>query len=351
MVNNLACKPPIKNPVNSHLNYVLEINGYTYMKALGVGGFADVFQYEQNFPKRNVAIKISRSNYFDLVARRQFLNEAAVLAQLSSHPYIINVYDSGLTQSGHLFISMEVATMSLRNLIEQKYLSTSEIINTFIKIGTALEHAHASGVMHCDIKPSNILFNNFGQPLLADFGIASTMGNSTYPTAFSPKYCAPEILQMRSSNTVASEIYSLTAALRACYSDMPTNSELKKFFEMNLSHNPAKRQQSVADFTRQLAILTGNEQLLDLINPNLAIKQTANRMRSYQPINTTDKLENVVYMQSPKSESRKCSRNQHRKQIESKLVDKNLNRFKASLAVGLTSVVLIMITISAALNL
>ena len=77
------------------------IEGYRYLKHLGTGGFANVYLYEQDRPRRQVAIKVLMSDLLTDAAKRSFEAEANLMAQLSSHPYIVTIYEANITAGNH----------------------------------------------------------------------------------------------------------------------------------------------------------------------------------------------------------------------------------------------------------
>ena len=87
--------------------------GLTYVRPLGSGGFADVFLYEQDMPRRNVAVKVMPSDVRDPELRRMFNAEADVIAHLSAHPAIVTVYQAGISADGRPYIVMEYCPGSL----------------------------------------------------------------------------------------------------------------------------------------------------------------------------------------------------------------------------------------------
>ena len=94
MATRLPSAPPI-------------LPGLTYIRPLGSGGFADVFLYEQDMPRRDVAVKVLPSDVRDPELRRMFNAEADVLAHLSAHPSIVTVYQAGISADGRPYIVME----------------------------------------------------------------------------------------------------------------------------------------------------------------------------------------------------------------------------------------------------
>ena len=193
--------------------------GYSYVRPLGVGGFADVFQFEQNQPRRSVAVKVLLQSVVDDDVRRMFNAEADVMARLSAHPSILTVYDASVSADGRPYIVMELCPAGYSNRYRAERIPVAEVLATGVKIASALETAHRAGLFHRDIKPSNLLINSFGTPVLADFGIATSVASSAAATsgeqvfAMSVPWSAPEVVEKRITGSVSTEVWGLGATL------------------------------------------------------------------------------------------------------------------------------------------
>lgn len=205
----MAHRPPSQPPV---------LSGYDYRFPLGTGGFADVFLYEQDMPRRSVAVKVLLSTLVDASVLRMFNAEADVMAKLSPHPSILTVHAASISADGRPYLVMEYCPSPLirrdENGISER-VPVDRALHVAIKMASALETAHRAGVLHRDIKPSNILLTAFGAPVLADFGIATSLASSRHEEVFamSVPWSAPEVLNETTTGTVASEIWSLGATV------------------------------------------------------------------------------------------------------------------------------------------
>ncbi len=264
--------------------------GYSYVRPLGVGGFADVFLFEQDQPRRAVAVKVLLQSVVDDDVRRMFNTEADVMARLSAHPSILTVYDASVSADGRPYIVMEHCPGSYASRYRNETIGVAEVLTVGVKIASALETAHRAGLLHRDIKPSNILTNSFGTPVLADFGIAASLGHSTDSVvneeqlfAMSIPWSAPEVVDKRVTGSVVSELWSLGATLytllagrspfeldgagrnssealasrivRAKYipiarPDVP--SALEQLLAQSMSRDPADRPKSMFEFASEL---------------------------------------------------------------------------------------------------
>ncbi|MGK3953924.1 serine/threonine-protein kinase [Microbacterium sp. I2] len=202
MATRLPSAPPI-------------LPGLAYIRPLGSGGFADVFLYEQDMPRRNVAVKVMPSDVRDPELRRMFNAEADVLAHLSAHPSIVTVYQASISADGRPYIVMEYCPGSLAQRYRVERIPVEEVLAIGVRMASALESAHRAGLVHRDVKPSNILITTFGTPVLADFGISSSLLRRTADEvlAMSIPWSAPEVVAEQTAGTVSSEVWSLGATV------------------------------------------------------------------------------------------------------------------------------------------
>jgi serine/threonine protein kinase len=189
--------------------------GFSTIHVLGSGGFADVFLYEQNMPRRQVAVKVMLSEVVNDQVRQMFQAEANLMAQLSSHPSILTVYQASVSSDGRPYIVMELCSSSLSERYRRERIPVPEVLRIAVKIGSAIETAHRAGVLHRDIKPSNILLTAYGHPVLSDFGIASTLSEAdTHESVgLSIPWSAPEVLMDETPGSIASEVWSFAATV------------------------------------------------------------------------------------------------------------------------------------------
>ncbi len=202
MATRLPSAPPI-------------LPGLAYIRPLGSGGFADVFLYEQDMPRRNVAVKVMPSDVRDPELRRMFNAEADVLAHLSAHPAIVTVYQAGISADGRPYIVMEFCPGSLAQRYRLERIPVDEVLAIGVRMAGALESAHRAGLVHRDVKPSNILITTFGTPVLADFGISSSLiqKSTEEVLAMSIPWSAPEVVAEQTAGSIASEVWSLGATV------------------------------------------------------------------------------------------------------------------------------------------
>ncbi len=195
------------------------IGGFRVEDVIGVGGMAIVYRAEQISLGRAVALKVLSSRLTrDQTFRERFRREGTHAASLE-HPNIVPVYDSGEEQ-GLLYLAMRlVEGTNLAELIQTRGLTADQTIELLRPIASALDTAHAAGLIHRDVKPQNVLITSSGHPYLADFGVAK--GSNTYGLTAtggfvgSVNYAAPEQINGMTL-TPSSDVYALTAVLYQC---------------------------------------------------------------------------------------------------------------------------------------
>lgn len=152
-----------------------ELAGLTFERVLGSGGFADVYLYQQRFPRRRVAVKVLTAD-LSAATRSSFVAEANLMAQLSAHPFIVSIFAADIAEDGRPYFVMEYCSgPSMAERYKRKPLSVEDALRTGVRVAGAVATAHSAGVLHRDIKPANILTNEFGWPALTDFGISSAL--------------------------------------------------------------------------------------------------------------------------------------------------------------------------------
>lgn len=191
-----------------------DIVGLSYLSKLGRGGYADVFLYEQETPRRKVAVKVLRETGLSAAAIDRFTAEANAMARLE-HPYIVPVYTTGTAVDHRPYLAMMYYPKpSLAERAKTERFSVAETLRLGIQLGAAVETAHRAGLLHRDIKPANVLTDAYGRPGLTDFGIASQMARvDEDDVGISVPWSPPETLYATAPASVQSDVYSLAATL------------------------------------------------------------------------------------------------------------------------------------------
>lgn len=193
------------------------LNGrYEIIRPVGYGGMAEVFLAHDQLLDRNVAVKMLRDQFLeDKELLEQFRREAKSAARLV-HPYIINIYDV-VSEGNNQYIIMEyVDGVTLKEYMQEHKLSLNSVLEIGVRLADALQHAHSHNIIHCDIKPQNILIDKNMNPKIADFGIAKMVTNQTmvYSKSVmgSVHYISPE-QACGGKITASSDVYSLGIVL------------------------------------------------------------------------------------------------------------------------------------------
>lgn len=194
-----------------------ELPGYRFLQHLGSGGFADVFLYEQDLPRRKVAVKVLLRAAIDDGVQDRFVSEANAMAQLSTHPSIVTIYFAGVSPDGRPCLVMEYCPRpSLGVRFRRERIPVPEVLRIGIRLASAVETAHAAGILHRDIKPANVLVTDYGWPALTDFGISGqldTPGDAA--EGLSVAWSAPEMFSTQPRSDVQTDCYSLGATVYA----------------------------------------------------------------------------------------------------------------------------------------
>ena len=189
---------------------------YRVDKFLGRGGMADVYRVWDKERGVNLALKMLHEELaLDKVFLRRFKREAETLSTLQ-HPNIVRFYGMDVLDRQIYMLLDYVPGESLKHRIYDSPgpLRNDEIIDIMRPLCSALGYAHKQGLVHCDIKPGNVLFASDGSALVADFGIArfADAATATMVGAGTPAYMAPE--QIKGLDPVPqTDIYSLGVVL------------------------------------------------------------------------------------------------------------------------------------------
>jgi serine/threonine-protein kinase PknK len=180
----------------------LRIAGYTDVVEVGRGGFAVVHRARRVAFGQDVAIKVLDGAQVDAHGVERLARERQALGLLAQHPNVVTVYDAGTTPDGQQYLVMEfLPGGTLADRLERRGpQGVREVVDIAVRLCGALATAHGAGVLHRDIKPDNVLVSRFGEPVLADFGLARMRGGmsvrllSVPPTARRAE-CYPEYVR------------------------------------------------------------------------------------------------------------------------------------------------------------
>ena len=204
-----------------------QIGPYRLLEQIGEGGFGVVFMAEQSQPiRRRVALKIIKPGMDTRQVIARFEAERQAVA-LMDHPHIAKVFDAGATETGRPYFVMElVKGLPVTRFCDEQRLTTRERLQLFIDVCAAIQHAHQKGIIHRDIKPTNVLVTLLdGKPIVKviDFGVAKALGQQlTEKTIFTgfaqmvgtPLYMSPEQAALSAVDVdTRSDVYCLGVLL------------------------------------------------------------------------------------------------------------------------------------------
>jgi len=193
------------------------VGRYEIKSELGRGGMSTVYlAYDPNVD-RTVAVKLlPREFLHHKEFRARFNREARIIAALE-HSAIVPIYDFGEAEGQPYFVMRHMSGGSLADTLDKGPITVEEAAKIIERIGSALQYAHSNGVIHRDLKPGNILFDQFGTAYLADFGIArleetgATLTGSVFMGT--PAYMSPEQVQAVHDIDGRADIYALGVIL------------------------------------------------------------------------------------------------------------------------------------------
>lgn len=205
----------------------LGLDGFEIGAVIGAGGAATVYEAMDAGMQRKVAIKLLHRRLDDQRDRRAFEREVVALGRVGSHPHVITTHAHGLTRTGQPYLVLEHAPNgSLADRVRTSgRLPVEELLDVAIKVGSAVAAAHDNGVLHGDLKPSNVLLNAYDEPLLSDFGVADVVDiDLTAPTTqgHTIAYAPPEILDGHEL-TAAADVYSFAATCHMLATGQPVH--------------------------------------------------------------------------------------------------------------------------------
>lgn len=203
-----AARPPVDPAVPP------KIEGLEGLALIGTGSFSTVFRARQPALDRVVAAKVLKVSLDDPSSQSAFEDECTATGRLSEHPNIATVHGSGQTVDGRPFILMSHysgGSLAAR-ATGGRQVSLAETLRIGVKLSSSLEAAHVAGVLHCDVKPGNILMSRYGEPMLGDFGIATIRLGGPSSSMLTPNFAAPEVL-LGAPPSQTTDLYSLAATL------------------------------------------------------------------------------------------------------------------------------------------
>lgn len=196
----------------AHLRAVAELpdfseTRYRIERELARGGMGVVYEAEDVELRRRVAIKVLASELASEDSVDRMRAEARTIARLE-HPGIVPLHDVGLLHDGRLWYAMKLVR---GRRLDELRATRPELLRVFLRICEAVAFAQANGIVHCDLKPENVMLGDFGEVLVMDWGVARAPGASDV-IAGTRGFMAPE--QEQGSIDASTDIFALGAMLR-----------------------------------------------------------------------------------------------------------------------------------------
>lgn len=223
------------------------LDHFTILNSLGVGGMGAVFRARDESLLRFVAIKVirGRTNEGGQSRKERLVQEARAQARVN-HPNVVHIYYVGTSQDCPFFAMEYVSGQPLAAVLRERRLSFAEIVKIGLQTAEALRYSAAMGIVHGDVKPGNILLDEFGQVKLSDFGLAScetTGAGKLSGPAGTLNYMAPEVAGGQPAN-IQSDMYSLGVMLyELTFGELPHQSSSD-----SLQESLRSRQQATVKF-------------------------------------------------------------------------------------------------------
>ncbi|HLE53206.1 MAG TPA: serine/threonine-protein kinase [Anaerolineales bacterium] len=221
--------------------FAIRIHGYEILNEIGMGGMSRVYLAYDPQNQRQVAIKVLPSEYLnDLGFRARFEQEAQLIAALE-HEAIVPVYEYGVYQGQPFIVMQYMPNGSLADHLSHGPLSPGQAGQVLARISNALDYAHRQGIIHRDLKASNILFDQDDNAFLADFGVALRV-ESTWQgilASGTPAYMSPEQALREEVIDARSDVYSLgIIAFEMLTGGLPFDGDLPISFILKHIHDP-----------------------------------------------------------------------------------------------------------------
>jgi serine/threonine protein kinase len=204
----------------AHLREVAELPDFSHtryriVREIARGGMGVVYEAEDVELRRRVAIKVLASELASEHAVEHMRNEARTIAKLE-HPGIVPLHDAGLLPDGRLWYAMKLVR---GRRLDELNAPTAELLRVFLRICEAVSFAHANGIVHCDLKPENVMLGDFGEALVMDWGVARATGASDALIAGTRGFMAPE-QEQGAIVDASTDVFALGAMLHAI---LPSN--------------------------------------------------------------------------------------------------------------------------------
>ena len=236
--------PPVEEGLLAYSDVILR-------RQVGQGGMGKVYRATWRGCDVPVAVKLLRRPLRGHgTAAARFRADAALLARLR-HPGIVAVHGVGLLPDGGHFLVMDLVDGS--DLTRQPRPSVAEALRWVAEAAEAIEYAHRMGVIHCDLKPSNLLLGSDGHLRVSDFGLARSLADGDAAHGGTVGFMAPEQFDVEGAISPRTDVYGLGAVLRDLLPERPP--EVDALCRRCLAQDPAARFASAAELASALYVL------------------------------------------------------------------------------------------------
>ena len=269
-----TCSPAASQLAIANSQAPLRFEDFVLEKLLGSGGMGKVYRAKDRRSSKKVAVKsLHKARQSDPRAVAQFVQEANILSKLR-HPNIVGVEGLGRFPGGGFFLVMEfIDGTDLQHRLKPGPLPTRDAIAICRDVAAAVQHAHEHGIIHCDLKPANVMLAADGRVVVTDFGFAHMLTErsdaATASIGGTAGFLPPELLNFSSHPTTSTDIYSLGALLwrmitgvvpdgvEDVHSNIGKTSSIAEVCRRCLARQPEERYTAVADFIDELNCMCG----------------------------------------------------------------------------------------------
>ncbi|GAF46838.1 protein kinase domain-containing protein [Rhodococcus wratislaviensis] len=294
----------------------LEAAGFPNAEEVGHGGFGVVYRCPQPDLDRTVAVKVLKTVLSD-ENRARFFREQRALGRLTGHPNVVTILQVGDTGSGRPYIVMQYLPGDSLDISLRKHgpLTAEQALRLGIRLAGALESSHRLGVLHRDVKPANVLANEYDEPVLTDFGIARISGGfetATGTVTGSPAFTAPEVLK-GDPPSPASDVYGLGATLfsaltgHAAFERHSGEQVVAQFLRITTQPPPSLREHGLSD---DIAEVIGRAMSADPQQRPTTAAEFGDELRTIQLRNHTT-VDDMALHSSERSRTREPNADSH----------------------------------------
>ncbi|MCD4751646.1 MAG: serine/threonine protein kinase [Anaerolineaceae bacterium] len=316
---------------------------YRVDKLIGTGGMAVIYRAWDLKLERVIALKLLRQKYSNNPSLRDAFNQEARAAASLTHPNIVSVYDTGVSKN-RIFLTLEyVAGINAKHyLISREMINIKESLDFIMQSCLAIQFAHNHNIIHCDIKPSNLLITETNQIKITDFGLAHIL-NKINPQEISsnivwgsPLYISPEQI-LGKTPTVESDIYSLGIVLyELATGKLPfLSNDITELLNMHRGKRPEPAKNINPEISNELnlVIMTAIQKrpdrryrsMSEFRNALVSIRQSIT-MRNIAPYNNSLSKNEIFSMTEPQNDKKVHSRPRPIKS-ETAITSKSAKRF------------------------